>query len=120
MRSLRDLGVHVAIDDFGTGHASLTYLRTFPVDSIKIDRLFVQSVDVSPVDQAIVGSVIALGSALGLMVVAEGVETESQRDKLSRLGCVHGQGYLFTRSLSLDQFEQMLKGRETGNGNRES
>ena len=120
MRSLRDLGVHVAIDDFGTGHASLTYLRTFPVDSIKIDRLFVQSVDVSPVDQAIVGSVIALGSALGLMVVAEGVETESQRDKLSRLGCVHGQGYLFTRSLSLDQFEEMLRGRETGNGRRET
>lgn len=108
MRSLRDLGVHVAIDDFGTGHASLTYLRTFPVDSIKIDRLFVQSVDVSPVDQAIVGSVIALGNALKLMVVAEGVETESQRDKLSRLGCVLGQGYLFTRSLSLQQFDEML------------
>jgi diguanylate cyclase (GGDEF)-like protein/PAS domain S-box-containing protein len=90
---LRDVGCRLALDDFGTGWSSLTYLRSVPVDSVKIDRSFIEGVADSPEDRAIVGSVVWLCRTLGKDVVAEGVETEEQYDALTRLGCTHAQGY---------------------------
>jgi EAL domain-containing protein (putative c-di-GMP-specific phosphodiesterase class I) len=94
---LHDLGVKVAIDDFGTGYSSLYYLKRFPVDVVKIDRSFVDGLGTDADDDAIVTAVLSLGHALGLRVVAEGVETEAQRERLVGLGCDAGQGYLMSR-----------------------
>lgn len=94
---VRGLGVRIGIDDFGTGYSSLTYLRRFPVDVLKIDRAFVAELDGDAERAPIVSMVIALAGSLGLTVVAEGVETELQRDQLVRFGCEHGQGYFFQR-----------------------
>jgi diguanylate cyclase (GGDEF)-like protein len=91
---LRDVGCRLALDDFGTGWSSLTYLRSVPVDSVKIDRSFIEGVADSPEDRAIVGSVVWLCRTLGKDVVAEGVETEEQYEALVRLGCTHAQGFL--------------------------
>jgi PAS domain S-box-containing protein len=88
-------GIRVAIDDFGTGWASLTYLKQFPVHALKIDDLFVDGVDHDPQDSAIARSIISLGGELGLLVVAEGIETRAQQSALQTLGCSVGQGYLF-------------------------
>jgi len=90
---LRDVGCRLALDDFGTGWSSLTYLRSVPVDVVKIDRSFIEGVADSPDDRAIVGSVVWLCRTLGKDVVAEGVETEAQYDALARLGCTHAQGF---------------------------
>jgi EAL domain-containing protein (putative c-di-GMP-specific phosphodiesterase class I) len=97
LQRLHDLGVKVAIDDFGTGYSSLYYLKRFPVDVVKIDRSFVDGLGTDADDDAIVTAVLSLGHALGLRVVAEGVETEAQRDRLIGLGCDAGQGYLMSR-----------------------
>nr|WP_249420477.1 EAL domain-containing protein [Rhabdothermincola salaria] len=97
LRRLVDLGVGVSIDDFGTGWASLTYLRSFPVHTLKIDRSFVARAGDTANDAAIVRSIISLGAELGLFVVAEGIETKAQHEELRRLGCSFGQGYLFGR-----------------------
>ena len=93
LKLLRDAGVRVGLDDFGTGYSSLSYLRLFPLDFVKIDRTFIH--DVAPPDWAIVASVIDLTHALGMAVVAEGVETPAQLVKLESLGCDRAQGYLF-------------------------
>jgi EAL domain-containing protein (putative c-di-GMP-specific phosphodiesterase class I) len=97
LQRLHDLGVKVAIDDFGTGYSSLYYLKRFPVDVVKIDRSFVDGLGTDADDDAIVTAVLSLGHALGLRVVAEGVETEAQRDRLIGLGCDAGQGFLMSR-----------------------
>jgi PAS domain S-box-containing protein/diguanylate cyclase (GGDEF)-like protein len=94
-RRLRELGVGLSVDDFGTGYSSLRLLETFPVTEIKIDRSFVGDVAASPSKTVIVRAIIDLGRALGLAVVAEGVETEAQRTLLAGMGCPIGQGYLF-------------------------
>ena len=88
-------GIKVALDDFGTGFASLSHLKQFPVDVIKIDRTFVRDLQVDEQDGVIVHALIGLAAALGLEVVAEGIETTAQRDFLTALGCTTGQGYLF-------------------------
>lgn len=102
---LKALGVRIAIDDFGTGHASLDYVRRFSVaDVLKIDRSFVAGIDdVAAHDRAIVAAVVALGDALGFSVVAEGVETASQRDVLVELGCELAQGYWFSHPLDIGE-----------------
>jgi diguanylate cyclase (GGDEF)-like protein/PAS domain S-box-containing protein len=97
LSQLRDVGCRLALDDFGTGWSSLTYLRSVPVDSVKIDRSFIEGVADSPDDRAIVGSVVWLCRTLGKDVVAEGVETDAQYEALSRLGCTHAQGYFLAR-----------------------
>ena len=93
LRALKDLGVQLAIDDFGTGGSSLTYLRRFPFDELKIDHMFVEGLGRSAADDAIVAATIDMAHALGMIVAAEGVETEAQRVRLCELGCDRAQGY---------------------------
>jgi diguanylate cyclase (GGDEF)-like protein/PAS domain S-box-containing protein len=97
LRRIRALGVHLSLDDFGTGYSSLSFLRDLPVDAIKIDRSFVSGLATSPRDASIVEGVIAIAAALGHKVVAEGVETTAQADKLRVLGCGYAQGFLWSQ-----------------------
>ncbi len=98
---LSDLGVQFALDDFGTGYSSLGHLRRFPVDILKIDRMFVDGLDRMTGEAAIVAAVIAMAHALGMTAVGEGIETPTQLEELRRLGCDHGQGYLLARPLTV-------------------
>jgi diguanylate cyclase (GGDEF)-like protein len=97
LHAIRDLGVRIAIDDFGTGYSSLAYLRNLPLDEVKIDRSFINDVATDPTAAAIVASIVSLGHALGLVVVAEGVETTAQLDKVRELGCDLAQGFYLSR-----------------------
>ena len=107
LRKLKSLGVSLAIDDFGTGFSSLSYLKQFPVDYLKIDKSFVDGVTFQGSDTAIVKAVIALGHALGLKLIAEGVETSEQVAELRELGSEIGQGYYFARPLAGDGAQGM-------------
>ena len=106
--ALRALGVRLSIDDFGTGYSSLGYLRRFPVDSVKVDRSFVDGLGTEAEDSAIVAAVVGLGHALGLSVVAEGVETELQLAELRALGCDRAQGYWFAKPQPADDFASVV------------
>jgi EAL domain-containing protein (putative c-di-GMP-specific phosphodiesterase class I) len=106
---VKELGIAVHLDDFGTGYASLSYLQRLPVDTIKIDKSFVQTLDTDPVAENLVRSVIALARSLGMGVVAEGVETAEQRDALKALGCDVAQGYLFARPQPAEDVERLLE-----------
>jgi len=99
LRDLKQLGVQISIDDFGTGYSSLNYLHRFPLDTLKIDRSFVKSIEPSSQNSEIVRTVVYLAKALRLDVVAEGIESMHQLVQLQRLGCEFGQGYLFSRPL---------------------
>lgn len=104
LENLKQMGVSVAVDDFGTGYSSLSYLRRFPIDLLKIDREFVRDVDTDKVDADIVSTIITLAQALGVKVLAEGVETEQQRAFLHAEGCHYLQGYLFGKPVPADEF----------------
>jgi EAL domain-containing protein (putative c-di-GMP-specific phosphodiesterase class I) len=108
MKKLSRLGVRLAIDDFGTGHSSLAYLKQFPVHEVKVDRAFVQGIARSAVDAAIVRAVLDLANAMGIVALAEGVETEEQAALLRLLGCQVGQGYYFSRPLRGGEFDDLL------------
>jgi EAL domain-containing protein (putative c-di-GMP-specific phosphodiesterase class I) len=95
--ALHALGIALHIDDFGTGYSSLEALHNLPLDALKIDRAFVARLDTDPRSAELVRTIVLMGANLGLDLIAEGVETVSQRDRLHRLGCTYGQGYLFSR-----------------------
>lgn len=105
---LRTLGVRVVIDDFGVGFGGLDYVKRFRVHGLKIDRSFVEGIADRPEDAAVVGAMLAFGNALGLSVVAEGIETADQLAVLRRLGCDRGQGYLLARPMPPEALEEML------------
>jgi diguanylate cyclase (GGDEF)-like protein/PAS domain S-box-containing protein len=111
---LKELGVHVAVDDFGTGFSSLAYLKRFPVDALKIDREFVMVLGDRDEDNAFVRSIVSLADALGLSVVAEGVETRDQADMLMRLGCQRAQGFYFAKPGPVEDLLDRLGTRVTG------
>ena len=102
---LRNLGIKLAIDDFGTGHSSFLYLKDLPVDELKIDREFIRNLSEGSKEEIILESIIHLAIRLGLVVTAEGVETEQQAGILKRLGCQQLQGYLLGMPLPVERFE---------------
>jgi diguanylate cyclase (GGDEF)-like protein len=106
LQALRELGVRTSIDDFGTGYSSLAYLKDLPVDELKIDRSFVQRICTNPVEREIVATIIKLGQAMGIRVVAEGIESAAIAQELKRLGCDLGQGYYFGKPVSGRDFER--------------
>jgi EAL domain-containing protein (putative c-di-GMP-specific phosphodiesterase class I) len=109
MQNLKSLGVKFSLDDFGTGQSSLAYLKRLPLDQIKIDRSFVRDITSDPNDATIVNTIIVMSRTMGLNVIAEEVETEDQREFLDLHGCQAFQGYLFSKPVPLDQFEEKLK-----------
>lgn len=106
--SLRELGIAISIDDFGTGYSSLSYLKKFPIDALKIDRAFVQDIIPEPSGVAMTAAIISLAHALGLYVVAEGVEEPEELAVLERHGCEFVQGYYFSRPLPAAEFEKLI------------
>jgi two-component system, chemotaxis family, CheB/CheR fusion protein len=111
LHSLRNQGVKVYVDDFGTGYSSLTYLKRYPIDGLKIDRSFVDGIADDPDDQAIATAVIGVARALGVAVVAEGVETEAQRVELMARGCTLAQGFLFHQPMTESALALLLERR---------
>nr|WP_315903091.1 GGDEF domain-containing phosphodiesterase [Shewanella sp. KJ10-1] len=105
---LKSLGIKIAIDDFGTGYSSLAYLKKFNVDVMKIDMSFIKDMLNNKHDYEIVKTIISLGQSMGLSLIAEGVETEEQRQALLELDCLMGQGYLFSRPLSANDFNAFI------------
>jgi EAL domain-containing protein (putative c-di-GMP-specific phosphodiesterase class I) len=112
-RRIQDLGVRIVFDDFGTGYASLSYLKKFPLDGLKIDRSFVFDLLSDSDDAAIVSSTVSLSKQLGLSVIAEGIENGPTADLLVRMGCEHGQGYFFGKPVPVQDFERrFMTGRD--------
>jgi len=107
--ALTDAGIKVALDDFGTGYSSLSYLQKFDIDFVKIDQSFVRSLIPVCTDLALCQAIIVMAHALGMQVIAEGVETEQQRELLVAAGCDYGQGYLFSRPVPPSDFEVLCK-----------
>jgi len=113
LRALNEMGVRLSVDDFGTGYSSLGYLKRLPVSELKLDKSFVSDLEREASDRALADAVIGIGQALGLEVVAEGVETPGQREFLARAGCRIAQGFLWTRALPADELVAWLE-RERG------
>ena len=111
MAVLKSRGVGFSLDDFGTGYSSLAYLRRLPIDQLKIDQSFVRDALLDPNDAVIARTIVALARSLGLAVIAEGVESEAQRDFLAALGCSACQGYLIGRPMSAEAFEAFVRRR---------
>lgn len=114
LRRLRKLGFHLSVDDFGTGYASMSYLRRLPVQEVKIDQSFVRHAESSEHDREIIASVVQLAHRLGMLVVAEGVETEAAAVIIARLGCDRAQGYLYAAAMALEDFVGWWHARAAG------
>ena len=97
LRAIKETGVRIALDDFGTGYSSLSYLERFPIDELKLDREFIARLDGEDEEPVLVGAILAMAHALGLVVVAEGIETDEQAAVLRELGCERAQGYALAR-----------------------
>ena len=108
LAALRAGGCAISLDDFGTGYSSMTYLQRFAIDVIKIDQSFVRNLATRSTDLALCRAIIVMAHELGLVVVAEGVENEEQRDVLVSIGCDYGQGYWFAKPLSARAFELFM------------
>ena len=113
MEALREIGVELYVDDFGVGYSSLSYLRDLPVDGLKIDRSFIGGVDRDTSDAALVRAILAMGEALELAVVAEGVESEGQRRRLLEMGCRLGQGFHFVEPRAAGPMGRWLEERRS-------
>ena len=111
LEALRGQGARISLDDFGTGYASLALLKHLPVDELKVDRSFVAGLGRDPQDSPIVSTVVGLAEALGLVAIAEGVETKAQVEELHRIGCRYAQGFYFARPQSAEQVTPLLGGR---------
>ncbi len=108
MWALKQIGVRFSMDDFGTGYSSLAYLSQLPLDQLKIDQSFVRNIGTKSTDAAIIQTIVGMAGNLGMEVIAEGVETQAQRDFLEEVGCMLYQGYLFSRPVPLDEFVALL------------
>jgi len=106
---LRDAGIEVALDDFGTGYSSLAYLKKFDIDYLKIDQAFIHNLETDSDDMALCEAIIVMAHKLGLKVIAEGIETDSQRRLLAEAGCDFAQGYLFSKPMMAEQFERLVE-----------
>ena len=109
MSALKTEGVGFSLDDFGTGYSSLSHLKRLPLDQLKIDQSFVRDILIDPNDAAIAKMIVALAESMGLTVIAEGVETQAQRDYLAHNGCHTYQGFLFSRPVPLEEFEEIMR-----------
>jgi EAL domain-containing protein (putative c-di-GMP-specific phosphodiesterase class I) len=109
LSELKHLGVELALDDFGTGYSSLNYLKRFPIDIVKIDKGFVADMEHDLASHTIVFAVVELAHILGMTVVAEGVETAEQHQRLASLGCDSCQGYYFARPMSADDLDTLMQ-----------
>ena len=109
LNQLREIGSQILIDDFGTGYSGLSYLTKLPVDTVKIDRSFVTSMMKGAKDEAVISSIIDMAAKLGLVTIAEGIETREQALLLKRLGCNFAQGYFFSRPLSARRCRRLLQ-----------
>ena len=106
--ALKKTGVRLAIDDFGTGYSSMSYLKNFPIDTLKIDRSFVEEIVFNRKDAAIAQTIIQLANNLNLSTIAEGVETEAQAEMLLKMGCEEFQGFYFNKPMSVDDLSELL------------
>ena len=110
---MHEIGYRVYLDDFGTGYSSLCYLKRFPVDTLKVDKSFVQDMQTDNNEYTLVGAIIAMGRSLGLEIVAEGVEKVSQAHALQHMGCRYAQGYLYSRPLPAHDFAAAVEEIQT-------
>jgi EAL domain-containing protein (putative c-di-GMP-specific phosphodiesterase class I) len=101
---IRSRGIHLSLDDFGTGHSSLAYLKRFPIDTLKIDKAFIKDMPANTDDVAIARTIVAMARSLGLVTVAEGVESTEQHELLKTMGCDQVQGFYFSHPLPADEF----------------
>jgi EAL domain-containing protein (putative c-di-GMP-specific phosphodiesterase class I) len=107
LSAYRDAGMQLSLDDFGTGNSSLSYLKRFEIDFLKIDQSFVSNLIANATDRVLCEAIILMAHKLGMKVIAEGIETPEQRDMLLQAGCDYGQGYLFSRPVSAEEFERV-------------
>ncbi|MFD2372088.1 EAL domain-containing protein [Brevibacillus sp. GCM10020057] len=108
LQQLREAGIHISIDDFGTGYSSFSYIKSLPVDTIKIDASFIRDIHHNQESQAIVKAIVTIAESLQMNVIAEGIELDDQAESLQQNGCLHGQGYFFSRPLAAADFERFL------------
>ena len=118
MHDLKRTGVSLSLDDFGTGWSSLSYVRRFPIDRLKIDQSFIRDIPAQPAAQAVVKSILSLGRDLGVTCIAEGVETPEQRDFLEREGCAELQGFLLSKPIPAADCTALLRAEKLRDGCR--